>query len=291
VSPRDVQVRSRSDDFQLIDTLKRNRNKRFRSRRFVVEGVRPINLMHAGGWKVAAYVFAADREPSDWARDILSRSTADRHYMLSPELMAEISDKEDTSELLAIAETPERSLDSIPLGAPPLVVVADRPANPGNLGTLIRSCDALGADGLAVFGHAADIYDPRTVRASTGSLFRLPTVAVESPGTLQRWLNGLRDRHSGLQVFGSSAAGTSRVANCNWTTPIVLMVGSERAGLSRSLSELCDSIVAIPITGSASSLNVASAASILLYEASRQRSSSAAGARPRRDEAPSQNFS
>ncbi len=273
MSPLDVKVRTRSDDFQLIETLGRNRKKRTQSGLFVVEGVRPINLMHANGWRVDSYVFSADCERSKWAEEILSRSTANRHYSLSKELLAEVSDKEEASELLAIVEMPkrDRGLDSIALSDPPLVVIADRPASPGNLGTLMRSCDALGADGLAVFGHAADVFDPRTIRASTGSVFRLPVASVESPRALARWLVELRDRWSALQVVGSSAAGPTAAATLDWTTPTVLMVGSERAGLSRSLVELCDVIVSIPITGSASSLNVASAASILLYEAARQR--------------------
>lgn len=273
MSPRSVQVRARTDDFQLIETLERNRKKRAQCGLFVVEGVRPIDLVHANAWTVDSYVFSAEREHSKWAEEILSRSTARRHYSLSNELMAEVSDKEETSELLAIVEMGERDrgLESIALADPPLVVIADRPASPGNLGTLIRSCDALGADGLAVFGHAADIFDPRTIRASTGSLFRLPIVSVESPRALERWLTELRERQSGLQVVGSSAAGPTPAATRDWTAPTVLMVGSERAGLSRSLVEMCDAIVSIPITGSASSLNVASAASILLYEAARQR--------------------
>lgn len=275
MSPRTVHIRTRSDDFQLIETLERNRKKRAQCRLFVVEGVRPINLMHENGWTVDSYVFSADSEHSKWVKEILSRSAAKRHYSLSNELMTEISDKDETSELLAIVEMGGRDegLDSIPNGEPPLIVIADRPASPGNLGTLIRSCDALGADGLAVFGHAADIFDPRTIRASTGSLFRLPVVSVESPRALQRWLVGLREREPSLQVVGSSASGPTNAANRNWTVPTVLMVGSERAGLSRSLTAMCDAIVSIPITGAASSLNVASAASILLYEVSRQRGS------------------
>lgn len=275
MSPREIHVRARSDDFQFIETLKRNRKKRAQSGLFIVEGVRPINLMHENDWVVDSYVFSAESRRSGWAKEILSRSTPKRHYVLSNELMAEVSDKQETSELIAIVEMSghDEGLDSLAPGEPALVVIADRPASPGNLGTLIRSCDALGADGLAVFGHAADIFDPRTIRASTGSLFRLPVVSVESPRALESWLVELRKRHSALQVVGSSAAGPTNVATRNWTLPTILMVGSERAGLGRSLKEMCDAIVSIPITGAASSLNVASAASILLYEAARQRAS------------------
>ncbi len=271
--PRTIHVQARSDDFQLIEALKRNRKKRAQCGLFIVEGVRPINLMHENGWAVDSYVFSSARKPSKWAEEILSRSTAKRHYSLSNELMTEISDKDETSELLAIVERSGRDndLESIALSDAPLVVIADRPSSPGNLGTLIRSCDALGADGLAVIGHAADIFDPRTIRASTGSLFRLPVVSVASTGALERWLVELRERQSALQVLGSSATGATNAAARNWTVPTVLMLGNERTGLSRSLAEICDTIVSIPITGAASSLNVASAASILLYEAARQR--------------------
>jgi TrmH family RNA methyltransferase len=159
--------------------------------------------------------------------------------------------------------------------------VFDRPGSPGNLGTLIRSCDALGADGLIVTGHACDLYDPETIRASTGSLFALPSVRLPSQAELLPWLGSLRAAHPSLQVVGTDEDGERAIAAHDFTRPTVLLLGNETWGLSQGYRQLADALVRIPmaqradasgvIGGAASSLNVAVAGSIILYEVQRQR--------------------
>ena len=147
----------------------------------------------------------------------------------------------------------------------------DRPASPGNLGTLIRSADALGADGLVITGHAADLYDPETISASVGTLFTLPTVRVASPRELEPWFAQIREQIGPFEFVGSSAKAEHEITEHDWTRPTLLVIGNETVGMSAHYRELCDVIVKIPIGGSATSLNVACAASILLYEIQRQR--------------------
>jgi TrmH family RNA methyltransferase len=185
--------------------------------------------------------------------------------------MAQLSDKDEPSELLAILEMPVDELSRIPVGEGSLVVVLDRPSNHGNLGTIIRSCDALHADGLILTGHAVDLYDPRTIRASVGSLFALPVIRLASYVDLVAWLERIRAQARDLQVVGSSAKATVEVPDADLTPTMVLIVGNETRGLSANYRALCDLIVRIPMYGSATSLNVACATSILLYEIDRQR--------------------
>ena len=105
---------------------------------------------------------------SAWARETLTDVPAEK-VAVSGELMRELGGKADTvPELLAVVAMPEDTLERIPAGPSMLVVVFDRPTSPGNIGTLVRSADAFGADGVIVTGHAADVYDPKAVRASTG---------------------------------------------------------------------------------------------------------------------------
>src|SRR5262249_6509534 len=138
-----------------------------------------------------------------------------------------------------------------------LVVVFDRPAGPGNLGTLIRSCDALNADGLVITGHAADLYDPETISATTGSLFAVPVVRLPSHRELLPWFESIEQAIGPFQVVGSSAKAEKDIVTHDFTGPTILVIGNETWGLSASYKELCDSIVKIPIYGSATSLNVA----------------------------------
>ncbi|CAA9581226.1 MAG: 23S rRNA (uridine(2479)-2'-O)-methyltransferase [uncultured Thermomicrobiales bacterium] len=271
MAPNVIRVQAENNDFQYIETLRRNRVKRHRAHEFVVEGVRAINGALAAGWEIAAFLYAPERRLSGWATDILAHSTARAHLELSAPLLAKLSGKEETSELLAVVVMPEERLTRIPLHRNLRVVVIDRPASPGNLGTIIRSCDAFGVDGLIVSGHAVDLYDPETINATTGSLFALPIVRVGGPADLLPWLDRIRHELGTLQIVGTSAKATLDIADHDLTRPTILAVGNETRGLSVAYKELCDAVVAIPIVGSASSLNVACATSVLLYEIDRQR--------------------
>lgn len=251
--------------------LRRNRQKRQHFRELFVEGVRPINLALAHGWTINAFLYAPESGLSDWATGILRQSPAATHFELPPGLMRKLSEKTDTSELIALVAMPEDDLARIPVRHDLLVVVADRPQNPGNLGTLIRSCDALGVDGVVISGHAVDLYDQETIRASTGSLFAIPVVRLPSPGTLLSWIDGAAATVGTVQIVGSDEKAATRVWDHDFTAPTVLLVGNETWGLSAGYRDLCTAMVRIPIGGAASSLNVANAASIVLYEIARQR--------------------
>lgn len=269
--PKTVKIFSENNDFQYVEALRRNREKRHRSKAFFVEGVRAINQALAYDWRITAFLYTRERTLSDWAEGILARSRAERHLELPLRLLTKLSEKENPSELIAVMAMPADSLSRIAPREHPSVVVFDRPSSPGNLGTIIRSSDAFGVDGLVLTGHGVDVYDPETIRATTGSLFALPVVRVPSPRDLLSWLDELRRAHPDLCVVGSSEKAPLDVAEHDLTRPTVLVVGNEKWGMSAFYRELCDVMVRIPIHGSASSLNVASATSVLLYEMDRQR--------------------
>ena len=146
------------------------------------------------------------------------------------------------------------------------VVVVDRPGSPGNLGTLIRSCDAFGVAGVIVTGHGVDLYEPATIRASVGSFFSVPCIALESHREVAEWVGELRGSYSGLTVVGTSARASSELRDFHWGTEVVLLVGNETNGLSHAYREMCDDIVRIHMRGTATSLNAAVATSIVLYK-------------------------
>jgi len=272
LAPHIVRVHSANNHFQHAEVLRRNRHKRQQYREFFLEGVRPINLALRHGWTVTAYYYAPERGLSDWAKAILRDSTAPIHYELPPKLLGDLSNKTEPSELVALAAMPEDALSRIPVAASPLVVVFDRPSSPGNLGTLIRSCDALGVNGLVLTGHGADLYDPETISASRGSLFALPVVRLDGPRDLQPWFDALRQRAGGLHIVAADEEAAVDVWRHDFTGPTVLLLGNEKWGLSAALKEMAHTLVRIPMQGAASSLNVAVAASIVLYEIERQRS-------------------
>jgi 23S rRNA (uridine2479-2'-O)-methyltransferase len=266
-----LRVSSRNARFQQWESLLSNRTKRQRAGEFLVQGVRPISLAARFGWRFRALIYDAERPPSAWAENLL-RTVDTVRVSMAPALLAELGEKADgPPELVAVAEMPADDLGRIKAGQDFLGVALDRPASPGNVGSIIRSADAFGAHGVIVTGHAADIYDPRTVRASTGSLFALPVVRSPSHRELAAWVAAQRARGCPIMMAGTDERGDRDVFDVDFTQPTVLLVGNEAAGLSSGWQELCDLMVRIPMTGSASSLNAATAATVVLYEIARQR--------------------
>jgi len=267
-----VKISRENAQFQILNALKTNREKRNKEG-FIFEGVRNINNALKYNWSIKAFFYSSELGLSNWAKHILQNSSAETHYDLSSELLKKLSDKEETSELLALAKIPEDDLNKIKVGDNLLVVVFDRPSNPGNLGTIIRSCDSFGVNGLIITGHATDAYDPETISAATGSLFSLPIVRLGSQKELEPWINKMRKKFPDLQVVGTDEEGERTIYEFDFKKPTILLAGNEKWGLSAGYKEATDAIVKIPMQGSASSLNVAVATSIIISEVKRQRAS------------------
>jgi TrmH family RNA methyltransferase len=266
-----LRISSRNARFQQWEALLGNRTKRQRAGEFLVHGVRPITLAAEFGWPFRALLYDDARPLSGWARDLL-RDVPAVQVAMAPELLAELGEKgEGAPELIAVVELPNDDLHRIAAGPSFLGVVLDRPASPGNVGSIIRSADAFGADGVIVTGHAADVYDPRAVRASTGSLFARPVVRCPSHREVMDWVEARRAAGCPVIVAAADERGETNVFDADLTQPVLLLVGNETAGLTAAWRSRCDLTVRIPITGAASSLNAANAATAILYEITRQR--------------------
>ncbi|NEA36199.1 TrmH family RNA methyltransferase [Streptomyces sp. SID13031] len=268
-------ISSRNARFQVWQALLGNRNKRLRAGEFLVQGVRPISLAIEHGWTIRAFIYDSERGLSRWAQDVLQGQRAVERVSMAPELLTELGEKGETApELIAVVEMPADDLSRIKVGPDFLGVVFDRPTGPGNIGSIIRSADAFGADGVIVTGHAADVYDSKAVRASTGSLFAVPAVRVPSQREVMEWVEAQRAAGTPVVVVGTDEKGEADIFDFDLTRPTLLLIGNETSGLSTAWKELADHLLRIPMTGSASSLNAANAATAVLYEVSRQRSHS-----------------
>ena len=266
-----IHINTEDNRFQRVLTLKQNHEKRKRYGEFLVEGISSLKQALKNGWKMRVMLFSSSAGLSDWAEHAIQQSRANERWDLSQDLMAKLSDKEDTSELMAIVKMPERDASAIPIRKDGLVVVLDRPMNPGNLGSTIRSCDAFGVHGIFVTGHATDIYDPQTLRSSVGTLFSIPIVKLESHKNIMEWISQAADEGVKYTIVGTSAKGTNTLVEHKFRGPLVMIFGNETFGMSQSYKSICDTIIRIPISGTASSINLSCAASIALYEISRQR--------------------
>lgn len=277
-------IYTRNNIYQHFQVLKTNRNKRYKAGEFFVEGVRSINEAVRQGWHVKSFLFGTGRL-SDWAGNLLKTVSTEANYRLTAELMEELSGKTDTSELMAVIEMREDKLKESCLSENPFIVLFDRPSNRGNLGTMIRSCDALGADLLIMTGHSVDLYDPDVVVSAMGSFFKLPVVRVSDQNALWNFVAGVKKKYPAFQIVGTTAHKQTCVYDVDLTVPVMLMIGNETLGLSQAYKDKCDILCTIPMAEDsyASSFNVSCAASVMMYELTRQRNVKGSAGADRRE--------
>lgn len=266
-------VTTRNAAFQKFEVLKTNRNKRFKYKEFFVEGVRNLNEAVKNGWTIQSFLYTKEIPLSNWAQDMLHSVNTEVNYELSLELMKELSGKEDTSELLAVVKMREDSFRQISLSSNPVIALFDRPSNKGNLGTILRSCDALGVEGLIITGHAVDLYEPDVIASSMGSFFHVPAIRISDNQAIFQYIDQLKEQYSGFQVIGTTSHKQHALSDLDLTKPVLFMIGNETEGLCHAFKEKADILATIPMSenSSASSFNVGCAATVMFYEASRQR--------------------
>lgn len=203
----------------------------------------------------------ADEHALTLARELAATGAA--VVELEAGMLARVGASSAPPPLLIVAERPVAAL---PTARASFVLVAVSVNDPGNAGTLLRCAEAAGADGVVFAGAAADPYGPKAVRASAGSVFRLPPLVSDEPAEA---LEALRQR--GLRTLGAAAGGGLPYDRADLSAPLALVVGSESHGLPASLAGHIDDWVHVPLAGLAESLNVAAAAAILCFEVQRRR--------------------
>ena len=270
---RTERVMTKNATYQKFEALKSNRNKRYKYQEFLVEGVRNINEAVKKGWRIKSFLYVDKNNLSDWAKGILYNTSTEINYMLGEPLMKELSGKEDTSEMMAIIGMQADNLDALMLSNNPMIALFDRPSNKGNLGTIIRSCDALGVECLIITGHAVDLYDTDVVVSSIGSFFNMQIVRVPETQKVLDFIAGMKRQYPTFKTIGTTAHKEHPVYDLDLSGPVLFMIGNETDGLCNAFKDCCDILATIPMAESsyATSFNVACAATVMFYEASRQR--------------------
>lgn len=178
--------------------------------------------------------------------------------------MAKVSVRQNPAGTIAVARQFDTRLERIVLGEAPLVLIAERVEKPGNLGAMMRTADAVGADAAVIADSATDVFNPNVVRASQGALFLVPLAIASSAETIE-WT-----RANGLHVIGGYPDTDHDMWDVDITGPTAVLVGAEDVGLSPLWANIATP-VRIPMAGSSDSLNASVSAALLLYEAARQR--------------------
>ena len=187
---------------------------------------------------------------------------------LSDEVFASVVETQSPQGLAALLVPPVRSLEDIMGGGAPLILVAAGVQDPGNLGTLVRSAEAFGATGVMTTSGTVSAWNQKALRASAGSVFRTPVVAATVEDLLTLKARSVRL----IAAVAEGSRPTISAHEADFESPTAILIGNEGAGLNEELLGLADAFVTIPCPGAVESLNAAVAGSLLLYEASRQRS-------------------
>jgi len=229
-----------------------------------IESVRLVEEAIRSGLKLRAVFF---RQSSLTVADrLLPQIGAQVETVLLPnEIFDSIVSTETPQGVAALAKVKSFTVDDVLRPYQPLVVVLSGIQDPGNLGTMLRSAEAFGASGVLLGEGTVSQFNSKAVRASAGSVFRLPVIA----GKLEQAVPRLRA--AGLRLLAASSHGGTPADQANLASPLAVFIGNEGAGLPRELTSQMDETVMVPHPGQVESLNAAVAASILLYEASRQR--------------------
>lgn len=238
----------------------RQRHVRLEQGSFFVEGIRIVAEAVQTGADVECLVVAPELLNSAFAHELITSLSGIKRLDVSGQVFASLSSKQGPQGLAAVIKQRWGRLEELRLGPDDLWVALDAPQDPGNLGTIMRTADAVGAAGLVLIGNSADPYDPGTVRASMGSLFALQVVQTDLPSFLT-WRQSC-----GATVVGTAGGGAVHYRQAVYKRPLLLLSGSERQGLPDELLNVCDQLVRIPMVGRCDSLNLAVATSVVLYE-------------------------
>lgn len=229
----------------------------------VVEGPKLVREACRGGLEVEEILVASSKLAAFREEDGLGKTEVEL-CGVSDSLFHAVSDTVTSQGILAIVRIPTASLDSL-LTGDPLLLVAHQVQDPGNLGTLARSAEAFGATALLLTTHTASPLNPKAIRASAGSLFRLPIAGPLAPASLAPRL-----RRRGVRLMAATPDGKTNFRLADYRGGLALVIGSEGRGIPPGLGAF-DAEIRVPTAKGVDSLNVAAAAAILLCEAARQR--------------------
>lgn len=234
-----------------------HKKARLESGSFLVEGIHHVGEAVEAGWAIDTLLYAPDLLTSKFARGLVS-GLPSVVQPVSAQVMGSLAGKENPQGVLAIVRQKRTRLDELKSIRSATALVS--PQDPGNVGTILRTLDAVGADALFLLDGGVEFYHPTAVRASMGTIFWKPVIQSSFPEFV-RWSS---ERH--CQLIGTSARGDVEYHTFVPNIPWILVLGSEQKGLSSEQTSACDVTVSLPMRGRASSLNLAVAAGILLYQ-------------------------
>ena len=245
----------------------RDRRPREKEQLTVLEGYRELTRAREYGMELLECFFSPSHFLGENEFPLLETLASEgvRVVEVAPQLLEKMAYRERPEGLIAVAKMKRHTLADLPVVENGLYLVAEAVEKPGNLGSILRSADAAGVDGLIICNKCTDLYNPNVIRASTGALFSVPLAEAENQEAYD-WL-----KSHGIKTLAATPHTENLYTDVDMTQAVAIVVGTEQTGLTELWMEHSDLPVRIPMLGKIDSLNVATATTILLYEAARQR--------------------
>jgi TrmH family RNA methyltransferase len=254
-----------------IEQLQRKSRARKTEGLFIIEGQREVMLADQGGYEFDALFLCLDilQVPADInAQELYTHLNLQQEpeiVLCSREVYEKVAYRGGTEGCLAFAKAKSLQLSELKLSENPLILVAESPEKPGNLGALLRTADAAAVDAVIVVNPTTDLYNPNVIRSSVGCLFTVPVAT----GTAEEVIQFLHDQH--ISLYAATLQTSERYDLVDLKQAAAIAVGTESTGLTESLRNAATANVIIPMSGAIDSMNVSVSAAILLFEAKRQR--------------------
>jgi TrmH family RNA methyltransferase len=230
---------------------------------FVIEGKREIDLAVKGGYSLKTVLIC----PDIYSKEVSEIEKFDAEIIeISTDVYQKLAYRKTTEGILAIAKAKDLSLDSLQLkNENPLILVAEAPEKPGNIGALLRTADAANLDAVIIANPRTDMYNPNIIRSSVGCLFTR-NIATGTTDEIIRYL-----KKNNVEMYAATLQASVPYQTCDFTGSSAIIVGTEDEGLTGSWREQSTQNIIIPMQGEIDSMNVSVAAGILIFEAKRQR--------------------
>lgn len=257
----DLIISSSNPVIKLARSLRQRKNRED-SGLFLVEGIHNVGAAIEAGWKVSMILYSEDLLRSSYANDLINEQNnlGTRCQPTMANVFISVAEKENPQGILAIIHQRITLLDELNPKNYSWGVAAIQPQDPGNVGTILRTIDCVGADGLFLLDGGVDAYHPTSVRASMGTLFWKPVLSA-SFNNFQNWAHS-----NGYKLIGTSAHAEKDFRTLSLEErPSILLLGNEQKGMTPEQMDACDVMISLPMHGQASSLNLSVAAGILLY--------------------------
>lgn len=230
---------------------------------FLIEGLREISIALKGGYKIETVLFLPELVTEGQINKLVNSPV--QLIEINKEVYQKLAYRDTTEGILAVAKTKSMQLSDLKLSANPLILVAEAPEKPGNIGALLRTADAANLDAVLIANPKSDLYNPNIVRSSVGCLF---TNQIAT-GTTAEIIAFLKEKK--IDFYCATLQNSTSYHTQNFTTPTALVVGTEATGLTQEWRDAATQNIIIPMQGEIDSMNVSVAAAILIFEAKRQR--------------------